>query len=55
MLTLLIDNPQITAEILSEKIDVAKRTIERTLSELQKKGKIERIGSRKDGMWKVIG
>ena len=55
VLTLLISNPNQTTETLSEQTGVTKRTIERALSELQKKGKIERFGSRRDGSWKVVG
>jgi len=55
VLALLIGNPTLTAESISEQIGVTKRTIERALSELQRKGKIERLGSRRDGSWKVVG
>ncbi len=54
ILSLLIENANSTAEFLSAQIGVTKRTIERTLAELQKKGKIERIGSRRDGSWRVF-
>ena len=54
ILSLLIENANSTAEFLSAQIGVTKRTIERTLAELQKKGKIERIGSRRNGSWRVF-
>ena len=54
VLSLLIENANSTAEFLSAQIGVTKRTIERTLAELQKKGKIERIGSKRDGLWRVF-
>ncbi|MBQ3369357.1 HTH domain-containing protein [bacterium] len=54
VLSLLIENASSTAEFLSVQIGVTKRTIERTLAELQKKGRIERIGSKRDGSWRVF-
>jgi predicted HTH transcriptional regulator len=54
VLSLLIENANSTAEFLSAQIGVTKRTVERTLAELQKKGRIERIGSKRDGFWKVF-
>ena len=54
ILKLLLDNPNLTAETLASLIGVSKRTAERNLSDLQQKGKIERIGSKRDGQWIVI-
>ena len=50
----LIDNVNETAVSLSEKIDISKRTVERTFKSLQDKGIIIRDGSKRDGHWKVI-
>lgn len=50
----LIDNANETAVSLSEKIDISKRTVERTFKSLQDKGIIVRDGSKRDGYWKVI-
>lgn len=50
----LIENPDVTAEKLSHKIGLSKRTIERSFSSLQQKGKIRRIGSKRDGTWIVL-
>ena len=54
VLSLLIENADRNAEELASEVGVTKRTIERAFSSLQKKGKIERIGSKRDGSWKVI-
>ena len=54
VLRLLIENSDRTANMIAIEIGVTKRTIERTLVSLQKKGKIEHIGSKRDGMWVVI-
>ena len=54
VLRLLIEDLDRTADMIATEIGVTKRTIERTLVSLRKKGKIERIGSKRDGMWVVI-
>ena len=54
VLMALLEDPDITADEMSQCIGVTKRTIERNLSKLQSKGIIERIGSRRDGRWSVI-
>ncbi|WP_277221194.1 MarR family transcriptional regulator [Peptoniphilus vaginalis] len=51
----MIENPNLTSIELSEKIGVTKRTIERAFKSLQEKNMIERIGSKRDGNWIVIG
>ncbi len=54
VLGLLIEKPNRTADEMASVVGVTKRTIERAFVSLQKKGKIERIGSKRDGMWMVI-
>lgn len=54
VLKLLLENSNITTEDISKEVGITKRTIERSLVALQKKGKIERIGSKKAGKWSVI-
>ena len=51
---MLIDNADRNADIIAAEIGVTKRTIERAFASLQQKGKIERIGSKRDGKWVVI-
>ena len=51
---LLIEDAAYNSEELAEKIGVTKRTIERTFASLQKKGFLERVGSKRDGRWMVI-
>ena len=46
--------PEKTAEEIAVDVGVTKRTIERTLVSLKKKGLIERIGSNKSGSWVVV-
>ena len=46
-------NNSITISELAKMIGVTNRTIERQLYKLQKANKIERIGSRKSGHWRI--
>ena len=54
MLIMLIENSDLTADELAIQIGVSKRTIERNFASLQQKGKLERVGSKRDGTWLVI-
>ena len=48
------NNPNITQERLSILIGIGKTAIENNISFLRKNGVIERMGSKKNGWWKVI-
>ena len=48
------DNPHITAEDLSDLIEINKRNVEKNLSKLQALGIIKRIGPDKGGHWKIL-
>ena len=50
---MLINDPTLTAEKISIKIEKSKRTAERYLKALQEKGIILRTGSDKKGYWKI--
>ena len=54
VIELLIENPSVTSTELAEKLEVTKRTIERTFKSLKEKKMIERIGSKRDGNWIVV-
>ncbi len=54
IIELILNDPTLTAEKLSIKINKTKRTAERYLKSLQEKGYIERNGSDKNGYWKII-
>ncbi len=47
-------NPDITAAKLAEKYSISHRQAQRLLADLQKENKIIRIGSRKNGYWKIV-
>ena len=53
ILELFIDNPKITMAETAEKLNVAKRTIEREVKQLRETGRVERIGSKRFGHWKI--
>mgnify|MGYP000857845599 CR=1 FL=1 len=53
ILELFIDNPKITMAETAEKLNVAKRTIEREVKQLRETGHVERIGSKRFGHWKI--
>ena len=55
VLSLLISNSEITADEMATELGLTRRTVERTLVSLRKKGKIERIGSNKSGKWIIDG
>ena len=52
-LVLLKTNPSIKTEELAEELGVSLRTIKSIVSILKKEGKLERIGGKKYGRWKV--
>ena len=54
IIELILNDPTLTAEKISIKINKTKRTAERYLKTLQEKGYIERNGSDKNGYWKVL-
>ena len=51
---LLYSNPQITAKELANVLQIKIRLVERIMDSLKAKGLITRIGSDKDGYWKVV-
>ena len=46
-------NPKQTKEEVSKATGLSRATITRTYSELEKQGKIQRVGSNKTGYWEV--
>jgi ATP-dependent DNA helicase RecG len=54
ILKLMKDNPEITMAEISRTIGVSESAIEKQIAKLRINNKIRRIGSRKDGSWKVI-
>lgn len=55
MLELIRKNPFISAQQMSVVLSVVKRTIERDLADLQKKGILIREGNTSAGHWEIIG
>jgi len=55
VLDLLSANPRMTLSAAADTLDLGERQVQRIASGLQKKGLLERLGSRKNGTWHVIG
>lgn len=46
--------PKVTIPLLMEKLGMSESGIRKNITKLKKLGKVERIGSDKNGTWKVI-
>lgn len=53
ILLMLIKEPGLSKELLAKNLHVGLTTIKRDLRELKKEGIIDRIGSDKNGQWKI--
>ena len=53
IIAMIVANAYITAEMIAKKINVTDKTIKRDIELLKKQKIIVRIGSRKNGYWKV--
>lgn len=53
ILQILSDQPTRTAKSLAGECEISARTVERYLKALQQKGKLQRIGAKKGGSWRV--
>lgn len=54
ILTLIQKTPTFTIRELSEELNISTRAIEKHINSLKKAGKLKRMGSRKEGWWKVV-
>ena len=54
IVVLLAENPSIGFEELAEKLSVSRRTVASDISALKKKNVIQRVGSDKNGQWKIV-
>lgn len=54
ILRILSNQPGRTAKSIADECEISPRTVERYLKALQLKGKLQRVGSTKRGMWRVI-
>jgi ATP-dependent DNA helicase RecG len=54
ILSLLEENNKLSAKELSLNFGVSSRTIQRDIEKLKEAKKLERVGSEKDGHWKII-
>lgn len=54
ILTLLVENPSLSAKDLAEAVGMSSRAVEKQLAILKNKGRLKRIGPAKGGYWQVI-
>ncbi len=54
IVVLLAENPSIGFEELAEKLSVSRRTVASDISALKKNNVIQRVGSDKNGQWKIV-
>jgi len=54
ILDMLRENPKATIKDMAGKIGKSERTVKLSMKSLQEKGKVERIGGKKNGSWKII-
>jgi len=54
VIALISKNKVITAKDIANALEISSRTAQRTLENLQKQKRIERIGGRKEGYWKIL-
>lgn len=54
IISLLQENPRMSAQKLAEKLSVTERTVQRNIKELQKTRKIKRVVPDKAGLWEIV-
>ena len=54
IIEILKENPNITLQEIADKIGKSLRTVKTSIKVLQENGKIERVGGKKDGSWRVL-
>jgi ATP-dependent DNA helicase RecG len=53
ILDVLTEDPTISQISLSEKLGLARRSIQRKMDELKSSGRIERVGGKRYGYWEI--
>jgi len=54
VLSLIVENPNLTLDEVAERISKSVKTAQRSLDSLRKKNVIRRTGAKKDGRWEVV-
>ena len=54
VLTLMAENPLITIPVIVEKSGMSRTAIQNAIRLLKEQGRIERIGSKRNGRWEVM-
>lgn len=55
ILSLLKENPKLSAKKLSELLEISSRAVEKQIASLEDKGRLKREGAPKGGHWEVLG
>lgn len=45
--------PEMTMAVMAERLNVAKRTVEREIKKLRESGRIKRVGGKRYGHWHI--
>ena len=53
ILKIMVKNPESTAQIMAEQINISASTVEKNIAKLKDAGIVERVGSTKGGYWKI--
>ncbi|MDR1609077.1 MAG: winged helix-turn-helix domain-containing protein [Deltaproteobacteria bacterium] len=54
ILQIIKDEPTITYNLLSEKLSLGRRTVQRHIQKLKADGLLNRIGSERSGHWEIV-
>lgn len=54
IMELILHDPEISMADMAKRINVTSRTVEREIRKLRESGRVERIGGRRFGRWRVI-
>ncbi len=54
IITLITNDSTVTMNVMANQLNVAQRTVEREIKKLKESGRIERVGGKRYGHWKVL-
>ena len=54
IVALILENPYLSANEMANRLHLSRRAVEKQIAKLKNLGKLDRIGSDKSGIWKII-